>query len=75
MPLASLTATVLFVALELAERKSLPTLSVVALDASPVNAAAYTFENPNDALPNVNVLKEPKILKLLYLHVLVRRRQ
>ena len=56
MPVASLTATVLFVALELALRKSLPTLSVVALDASPVKLIAYTFENPNDALPNVNVL-------------------
>ena len=56
LPVASLTATVLFVALELAERKSVPTLSVAALVASPVNVAACTFENPNAAVPNVNVL-------------------
>ena len=56
LPVASLTATVLFVALELAARKSLPTLSVAALDASPVKFVAYTFDHPKLALPNVNVL-------------------
>ena len=34
----------------------MPTLSVAALVASPVNVAACTFENPNAAVPNVNVL-------------------
>ena len=56
LPVASLTATVLLVALELAERKSLPTLSVADLDASPVKFAAYTFDQPKLADPNVNVL-------------------
>ena len=61
LPVASLTATVLFVALELAARKSLPTLSVAALDASPVKFVAYTFDHPKLALPNVNVLSAPGI--------------
>ena len=39
-PVASLTATVLFDALTLEVRNSLPTLSAVAVDASPVKFAA-----------------------------------
>ena len=75
LPVASLTATVLLVALALALRKSVPTRNVAALVASPVIAAAYTFENPNDALPSVNVLSAAGTMPVavqLCLRVLVR---
>ena len=56
LPVASLTATVLFEALALAVLKSVPTLSAVACEASPVNADAYTLENLREPLPSANVL-------------------